>query len=508
MNAAKGVTERFLVVGAGFSGSLIAAILTCGGKQVTLIDRQRHPRFMIGESSTPTASLILQKLIDQYDLSELQPLTRYGDWVRELPGLDRGVKRGFSYFFHQAGRELSITDNHDHDLLVAASATMEVADTQWFRADVDQFLCDYASRLGVQVRQEVALIQLERGQMDDGWIATLKGSDGSTELIEADWIIDASGHSEAMTQILDLPRGQNDSLQTNTSTVFSHFEHVRSWDSQLTLMGQSTVDFPFPSDDAAQHHVWKDGWLWCLRFDQGRTSAGMVLNHQSGERFDDSWDAERVWNTVLDSYPGLRRMFQSAQLSKQPGEYIKTQRLQRIATQVSGPGWVSLPHTAGFIDPLHSTGIAHAMSGIERLADIFLSADACVQNKLDRYAKQVLEEFHLIDLLVAGCYRALPSKRHFEAFCMLYFAAATSYENRYGKSDADISSHQIFLAEDQKWVALVQEAYEQICQIAHSQNWGEPATFESFIREKIKPYNHVGLCDPQRASMYRYTALP
>jgi FADH2 O2-dependent halogenase len=113
----------------------------------------------------------------------------------------------------------------------------------------------------------------------------------------------------------------------------------------------------------------------------------------------------------------------------------------------------------------------------------------------------------LIDLLVAGCYQALPSKRHFEAFCMLYFAAATSYERRSRESGNDISSHQIFLAEDQKWVAVVQEAYEQISQTAKSQNWGEPATFESYIREKIKPYNHVGLCDPQMASMYRYTAL-
>jgi len=507
VNAASGASDRFLVVGAGFSGSLLAAILARRGKRVTLIDRQLHPRFMIGESSTPAASLILRSLIDQYELPELQPLTCYGDWVRELPAIERGVKRGFSYFFHQSGRELSITKNHDHDLLVAASATRDVADTQWFRADVDQFLCDYASRLGVKVRQEVTLIQLLRGPMDDGWIATLQGSDGDTQLIEVDWIIDASGNGEAIAQTLGLPRGQNDALQTNTSAVFSHFEHVRSWDSHLAVTGQSTVDFPFPADAAAQHHLWGDGWLWCLRFDHGRTSAGMVLNHQSGARSDESWDAERIWNTILDSYPGLGQMFQSAQLSNQPGEYIKTQRLQRIATQVSGPGWVSLPHTAGFIDPLHSTGIAHAMSGVERLANIFLSVDSCLQNKLDRYAGQVLEEFHLIDLLVAGCYQALPSKRHFEAFCMLYFAAATSYERRYSESGGDITNQQIFLAEDPKWVAVVQEAYEQISQTAKSQNWGEPAIFESFIREKIKPYNHVGLCDPQTASMYRYTAL-
>ena len=47
--------KRFLVIGAGFSGSLLSAILARHGKQVTLIDRGEHPRFAIGESSTPAA---------------------------------------------------------------------------------------------------------------------------------------------------------------------------------------------------------------------------------------------------------------------------------------------------------------------------------------------------------------------------------------------------------------------------------------------------------------------
>ena len=76
--------RKILVVGSGFSGSLLASILQKHGNDVTLIDKASHPRFAIGESSTPTAGFILKSLIDRYDLLELKPLTRYGLWREYL----------------------------------------------------------------------------------------------------------------------------------------------------------------------------------------------------------------------------------------------------------------------------------------------------------------------------------------------------------------------------------------------------------------------------------------
>jgi len=167
---------------------------------------------------------------------------------------------------------------------------------------------------------------------------------------------------------------------------------------------------------------------------------------------------------------------------------------------------VSLPHTAGFIDPLHSTGIAHSMSGVERLADIFLSADGAHQTEVDAYGEQVLDELRLIDLLVAGCYLALPSKRHFEAYCMLYFAAATTYEKSRMDSAGRNLGNAMLLADDSQWVTAVQDVFYYLQELAMSQHWGGPEQFEAIIREKIKSYNHAGLCDAEVSSMYRYTA--
>ena len=50
------------IVGGGFGGSLLALVLRRAGLRVALIDRGRHPRFVIGESSTPIANLVLKDL--------------------------------------------------------------------------------------------------------------------------------------------------------------------------------------------------------------------------------------------------------------------------------------------------------------------------------------------------------------------------------------------------------------------------------------------------------------
>jgi FADH2 O2-dependent halogenase len=68
-----------LILGSGFGGSLLSQILVGGGFKVALIDRARHPRFAIGESSTPLADATLARLADRYHLSALRPLTQYGN---------------------------------------------------------------------------------------------------------------------------------------------------------------------------------------------------------------------------------------------------------------------------------------------------------------------------------------------------------------------------------------------------------------------------------------------
>ena len=81
------------VVGSGFAGSLIALALTKRGRRVVLVERGRHPRFAIGESSTPLANLLLEELADRYDLPRIRTFSKWGTWQREHPGVACGDVR-------------------------------------------------------------------------------------------------------------------------------------------------------------------------------------------------------------------------------------------------------------------------------------------------------------------------------------------------------------------------------------------------------------------------------
>src|SRR5436190_13688648 len=114
------------VVGSGFGGSLLAMIARRLGRSVILLERGRHPRFAIGESSSPLANLLLEQLARRYDLPRLLPLTEYGKWQRTYPDIGCGLKRGFSFYAHETGRPFVPREDRSNELLVAASPCDEV----------------------------------------------------------------------------------------------------------------------------------------------------------------------------------------------------------------------------------------------------------------------------------------------------------------------------------------------------------------------------------------------
>ena len=130
----------YLVVGSGFSGSLLSWILASQGRSVLLVDKAKHPRFAIGESSTPTADFLVAFLAQRWNLKPLAPLASWGNWKSHYPNLRCGKKRGFSYYEHRRHQSLPYGELDRHSVLVAASASDAWSDTHWLRSDVDAFL--------------------------------------------------------------------------------------------------------------------------------------------------------------------------------------------------------------------------------------------------------------------------------------------------------------------------------------------------------------------------------
>ena len=165
--------------------------------------------------------------------------------------------------------------------------------------------------------------------------------------------------------------------------------------------------------------------MWNLRFRDGTVSAGIVTTEkQTTPTADDEW---KQW---LQHYPSVASQFADAKPTR---PLTQTGRLQRLASRAAGSGWFALPNTVGFIDPLHSTGIAHTLSAVERIADLFEQNSEPDETE---YATAIPNELRFVDQIISGAYAAIKASDRaavpelFNAWCMVYFAAAHSCEMR------------------------------------------------------------------------------
>ncbi len=496
------------VIGAGFSGSLIAMLLQRIGLKPVLIDQGSHPRFAVGESSTPVTNLILEDLAQRYDLPRLAPLANYARWKQTYPKIVCGLKRGFSYFHHNFDQDFRPRDDHSNELLVAASIANDDADTHWLRSDFDQFLCQEACEMGIPYFERTSINELIprgcgwelRGETRSGFPSEEERrgptSQNSTPIqIRARFLIDASGEGCFLARHLQIGP-HPDGMKTRSRALFSHFTDVKKWGELYADRGGRLADHPYPCDDAALHHVFDGGWMWVLRFDNGVTSAGFSLDP---DRFpkEAAGSPEAEWSAMLARLPAVSEQFASA---KPIVPWRQTGRMQRRLERSAGENWVMLPNTAAFLDPLHSTGNTFTVIGIERLMQILerswdrpeLSVD------LQRFDALIQSEVDFLDLIVSGSFAGFREFERMIAMSMFYFATAiwSEEERRAGRATRGGA----FLNADRRElrVALMEAA----------QNVRDPnlatAELTSRIRKAIAPFNRVGLCDPQRRNMYPY----
>jgi len=84
------------------------------GFSTGLIERGRHPRFVMGESSTPLANLLLEEISEEFDLPFVRPLCKWGTWQKQLSQLACGLKRGFTFYHHEFGQPFATDAEHQH----------------------------------------------------------------------------------------------------------------------------------------------------------------------------------------------------------------------------------------------------------------------------------------------------------------------------------------------------------------------------------------------------------
>lgn len=507
-------TADIAVIGAGFAGSIMVLVLRQMGLRPVLFERGRHPRFAIGESSTPAADMVLKSLSRRYDLPELMPLTAFGSWTSTYPQLDCGLKRGFSYFHHQPHAPFVPRADHCNELLVAASSDDQHSDTHWLRADVDSFLTDCVRNRGIAYYDNA---KIRMRAAEDGWQIQVRRDDEQFEQ-RVKFVVDASGAAACVPHALGLADASR-RLKTHSRALYGHFVGVQPWSEVLNDPEHCRVH-PFDCDAAALHHLLEEGWFWLLRFRSGLCSAGLVIDEGPGAvsapaRNVTERTASGRWQSVLQRYPSLEAQFRSARLVC-PAALVESGRLQRCWSRAAGTNWCLLPHTFGFVDPLHSSGIAFTLCGLERAAQILGTrwGTSELESELRTYEDRLQRELTLIDRLVAGAYLARHDFELFVAFSMLYFVAAVRWEQRRFASERPGAPAGDFLCADHgPLFELVCSAYDRLESLYHnggtaSRQAAAAEPIAKWLTEQVAPLRPAALATPAVPNLYWHTAAP
>lgn len=339
-----------IVIGGGPAGSTAATELVRRGRSVMLFEKQRHPRFHIGESLLPMNIPIIERL------GVLADVERIG--VRKL-GADFPCdnERGFNVF-----------DFSRNPQSIPGYAF------QVKRADFDEILLRNAQRAGVTVSEEAEVVAC--AFTPDSVGVRVRENDGRTRDLRARYVVDASGRDTLLGAELRLKRRHS---QHRSAAVFAHFKGVARREDPHA--GNISI-YRF-------HH----GWIWVIPLAGGLTSIGAVCLPEVLKQRRES--LETFLTTIIQSVPGLKVRLVNASLQ---GNLEATGNYSYECRELCGPRWIMVGDAGAFVDPVFSSGVYLAMHSAERasaLVDGVLGGarEASLQRAYVREMRGGLREF-------------------------------------------------------------------------------------------------------------------
>lgn len=310
-----------IVIGGGPGGSTTATLLAQKGFSVALLERERFPRFQIGESLLPYNNDLFERL-------GVQPQLTGGD------------------FFPKYGAEFITGDGKTGNIFRFAGNLDDVRYHKSFqvkRADFDHMLLKNAAANGVDVREETAVTAVDLTDPKRAVVSTAKG-----ETLEARFVVDASGHGALLGNRIG---GKSDVAELKKVAIFAHYKNVVLRDG---LDAGNTVIV-----------VLRNGWFWMIPLTAELTSIGLVVDrdHLTGCGLAPE---ELLAKTIAATPFVAERMSGSERESKVYVRRDFSYEMRRIV----GGNFALVGDAAGFLDPIFSTGVFMAMKS----ADVATSA--------------------------------------------------------------------------------------------------------------------------------------
>lgn len=320
------VTESdVVIIGAGPSGAVAAAMLADRGHHVVVLEKQHFPRFSIGESLLPQSMIYL-----------------------EQAGLLDAVRQaGFQL---KDGAAFCSRENYE-DFCFAEKFTEGYQTTyQVERAKFDNLLIEEAARKGAQVFYGHTITTADFSQQPT---IGYRNEQGETGEITSRFVLDASGFGRVLPRLLALD------VPSDFPVRHSLFTHVKDNISDPAFDRNKILITVHPEQ--------KDVWFWLIPFANGKSSLGAVAKPDFLATI--PGDEEQVLNALVAETPNLNRLLEQAELILPP------RSLQGYSCNVKslhGPGFALLGNAGEFLDPVFSSGVTIALKSAN-LAALCLS---------------------------------------------------------------------------------------------------------------------------------------
>jgi flavin-dependent dehydrogenase len=318
----KAMSEQYdaVVIGGGPGGTTAATVLARAGRQVLLLEKEKFPRFHVGESLLPFNLPLFERLGVAGKIRAAGFQTKRGAyfWNEETGGI------------RPVDFATGIDDRHPSAYQVK-------------RAEFDELLLRHAEESGARVREETAVEEvLFEGNRAVGVIAR---SAAGREEIRARVIVDASGQTALLSRQLGTRKFDP---KLKRAGLFAHYEGIR-WPE-----GQRPGDILLPIDRGV--------WYWIIPFSDGTCSVGEVFEPSLAAQVA---SLEEKFELLLARSPRMREFLSGA---RRTSRVVGISDYSTSSAQASGEGWALVGDAATFLDPVFSTGVFLAMAMGERAA--------------------------------------------------------------------------------------------------------------------------------------------
>jgi flavin-dependent dehydrogenase len=353
------------VIGGGPGGSSAATALARRGRRVLLLERDRFPRFHIGESQLPWINGVLDEL-----------------GVRETIAQAGFVEKWGASFWEIDGTPASYVD------FAAAVETPMPQTFQVVRARWDELLLRHAESCGVVVREGHRAV--DAAFEADGVVLRSVGPDGVEQTTRVAAVVDASGRAGFLAR--KLGRHQHDPLLQQIA-VHAQYENIPR------AAGRQAGDIRVLTRPDV-------GWVWLIPISETVTSVGAVvpqdLHRREGR--EGKATAEESLEHYLSTTPAAPAVMGGARRVS-PARFDAD--YSYVATSLAGDRWVAVGDSGAFLDPIFSTGVLLAMQGgIEAAAalDAGLRKGDLSARCFARYERTVRKRYRYFRRFVVGFY--------------------------------------------------------------------------------------------------------